>query len=112
MTPDLAAQLATFERQLATAPPEEIPAILGELRRLEATLWSRMTSAAASDGQPEAPANPDRWLKVEDAAAIANIPATWFYRNWKRLRFAKKISHRMLRLSEAGLRRWLAEKRP
>ncbi len=111
MTPDFAAQLAALEQALAAARPEDAPALIGELERLKARLWVRMTSAAAENGRPEvAPADSDRWLTVEEAGAITNLPARWFYRH-KALPFVKQLSRRCLRVNETGLRRWLASRR-
>lgn len=95
----------------ATAiPVTEIPVLVGDLERIKALLFARLVSPdGRSDGQP--PAEADRWLAAEEAAAILNVTPRWLYRHAKRLPFAKRLSRKALRFSEAGLRKWLAAKK-
>lgn len=50
---------------------------------------------------------PDRLLTVEEAAAVLSVSKRWLYSHAGRLPFARHLSHRALRFSEAGLRRWI-----
>ena len=80
----------------ATAPVADVlGAVLAELEAL--------------DGAGQAPA--DRLLDVERAAALLDVRPRWLYDHAKTLPFARKLSGRTLRFSEAGLRRWLERRR-
>jgi len=112
MTPDLAAQLAALERQLATVAPDEIPGLVGELERIKTSLLVKALGAQAHDsGQPEAPGAGDQLLTADEAAPLLSVKPSWLYRHAKHLPFARKLSPKCLRFSEAGLRRWQAAKR-
>lgn len=49
---------------------------------------------------------PDRLLTAAQAAALLNVTDRWLYRHARRLPFAHHLSPRVLRFSEAGLRKW------
>ncbi len=107
MSPDLAAQFAALEQALVAARPEDAPALIGELERLKARLWARMTSAAASNGQPEARAEePDRWLTPEEAAEFLGLTVAQL--NRRRSLPRRKLGHRTVRYSLSALKRYLA----
>jgi predicted DNA-binding transcriptional regulator AlpA len=54
----------------------------------------------------------DRLLTPDEAAALAGVGRRWLYRHAANLPFARRINRKTLRFSEAGLRRWLAAKKP
>ena len=56
---------------------------------------------------PPVASNPDRLLNVEEAAAVLGVTKRWLYSRAGRLPFARHLSHRALRFSEVGLRRWI-----
>lgn len=94
----------------AVIPVTEIPVLVGDLERLKALLFARLLSPdGRGDGQP--PVEADRWLCAEEAAGILNVTPRWLYRHHKKLPFARRLSRKALRFSEAGLRKWLAAKR-
>ncbi len=98
-----------IEKALADVPSDQVPELLGDLERLKAALWARLITPA-HNGQPQPlPSNETgRLLSPEDAAALLGVKVTWLYRNAKHLPFARKLSRKALRFSEAGLRRWQA----
>jgi hypothetical protein len=59
-----------------------------------------------------APPEPDRLLTPADAAAVLGVTVPWLYRRAPTLPFARKLSRKCLRFSEAGLRRGQAARRP
>src|SRR5436309_2765053 len=67
--------------------------------------------AALQNASGHAPEK-DRLLTPEQAAAILNQKVRWLYRHSSKLPFTRRISRKNLRFSEAGLRRWLAAKKP
>ena len=74
MTPDLAAALA----DPATVPVKAIPAVIGELERVKATLWARLM-APQSGGvlRPEPP------YSLGEAAALVLKSPVWLLRRAK-----------------------------
>lgn len=58
-----------------------------------------------------APPEPERYLTVEEAAKIYAVPAHYFYRRVKQIPGARRLSRKCLRLSESGLRRFMASRK-
>jgi predicted DNA-binding transcriptional regulator AlpA len=54
----------------------------------------------------------DRLLTADEAAAILGVNVRWLYRHAAKLPFTRRISRKNRRFSEAGLRRWIAAKKP
>ncbi len=57
-------------------------------------------------------AEKDTLLSVEQAATLIGVSRRWLCRHAAKLPFTRRISRKNLRFSEAGLRRWLAAKKP
>src|SRR5262245_48969044 len=68
-------------------------------------------AAARINGAEPVSAEKETWLTAEQAAAIIGVNKERVYQYAKRWTFAKKISHKALRINEAGLRRWLAARK-
>jgi predicted DNA-binding transcriptional regulator AlpA len=92
--------------------------VLLDLRRLigylvadvEAAVWRQTASAAGHQRSPDR--EQDKLLTAEEAAGIAGVKPSWLIRHAQKLPFARKLSHKVVRYSEAGLRKWLATRRP
>lgn len=57
------------------------------------------------------PADGDEYrLTAEEAARMLSVTVDWLYRRTAVLPFARKLSRKVVRYSEAGIRRYLAEK--
>jgi predicted DNA-binding transcriptional regulator AlpA len=54
----------------------------------------------------------DNLLTPEQAAEILGQSVRWLYRHAAKLPFTRRLSRKNLRFSEAGLRRWIAAKKP
>ena len=54
----------------------------------------------------------DALLTPEQAATLIGVNRRWLYRHAEKLPFTRRISRKNLRFSEAGLRRWLASRKP
>jgi predicted DNA-binding transcriptional regulator AlpA len=80
------------EAMHATAPVADVLRVV--LSELEAT--------DGNGGPPVA----DRLLTAEEAAARLGVTVRWLYDHAKTLAFAKRLSRKCLRFSEAGLRRY------
>jgi len=70
----LALALSTLEAALSAVSEEAIPALMGELERLKATLWGRWLHR--SNGTPEIEPGDDRLLGVPEAAQVLGISRT------------------------------------
>jgi len=53
----------------------------------------------------------DRLLPPEEAAALLGVTVRWLYRHAGQFTFTRKLSRKVLRFHEAGLRRFI-EKGP
>ena len=91
----------------------EATVLLVEVAAIQATLASRIAAQSQSDHKTErAQPEEDRLLTVEETATRLGVRAQWLYRHAKQLPFARKLSRKALRFSEAGLRRWQAARTP
>ena len=82
-----------LERLVPSLPAETVPALIGELARLQALLWTRLpdtsrrnASRVAGDGSG-APQNPDpEWLSCEAVAARYGLGKHWLADHRRQLR--------------------------
>jgi len=96
---------------LAQLPPDSGPDTLAELERMRALLLASLLRHA-NDRTPVSPCDvDDRMLTADEAAPILGVAPKWLYRNAPRLPFARRLSPKAIRFSEAGLHRWLAARR-
>jgi predicted DNA-binding transcriptional regulator AlpA len=89
-------------------PDEQVPALLARLAGLQAILLSRLL--VSPNGKAKSSAEPDRFLTAEEAAPMLGTTPRWLYRHSKQLPFARRLSRKALRFSEAGLRRYMASR--
>ena len=54
----------------------------------------------------------DQWLTPEQAAQQLGVSIKWVYRHARKWRFVERLSRKKLRISDTGLRRWIAAKSP
>lgn len=67
--------------------------------------------AALQNGSGHVPEK-EGLLTPEEAAEILGQDVRWLYRHAKELPFTRRISRKNLRFQEAGLRRWIALRKP
>ncbi len=104
--------MAELEKVIGNVLPSQVPALLGDLECLRAKLWAKLvTPSTNGNAHPVPPSETDKLLTPEEAADTLSVKVPWLYRNWQRLPFARKLSRKVLRFSEAGLRRWQATRR-
>ena len=80
-----------------------MPALLGDLERVRATLWARLNAAVT-------PANgntPERLLGLAEAAELLHVTPDWLRRQ-KRFPFRIELSAGQVRYSARGIERWVA----
>jgi len=81
-----------------------------------AVLHSVLEELRGVDGSPTTPTVasapiPDRLLTIPDAAARLGVTSRWLYRRADTLPFMRRLSRRALRVSQAGLERWMERRR-
>lgn len=100
---------------VASLPRQVIADLYGHVARLEADLRARLLAsvgeAAGTVTAASSSAN-DRLLTPQDAADALGVTVPWLYRHAAHLPFARRLSRKCLRFSEAGLLRWQAARRP
>jgi hypothetical protein len=77
-----------FERAIEEAAATELPGLLGELERLRALAWQKMTA-----GTKEAAAPVDRAVGVEEACRLLAMTEDYVYRHWSKLGGYKDMDH-------------------
>ena len=96
--PDPWAAMAEVVEQ---APIAQCPRLLGELERLKASLWIRMTTPLQSTK-----ASHDRLLTAEEVATHLSVTKAYVYKNAGRYPFAVREG-RYVRFSQQGLARYI-----
>jgi hypothetical protein len=73
-----------LERLLPTLPPETVPALIGELARLQALLWTRLSGTlhrsadrVPGDGLVGAQSSHPEWLSSEVVTARYGLSQRW-----------------------------------
>jgi hypothetical protein len=82
-----------LERLVPTLPPETVPALIGDLARLQALLWTRLpdmsrrSASRATGVGSEAAQNPDpEWLSCEAVATRYGLGKHWLADHRRQLR--------------------------
>ncbi len=101
--PDLLAN----PQRAADLPPEAIPALRGELARLDTVLLARLLSP--TNGQVPIIPQGDRLLVAQEAAAKLGSSADYLYRHASTLPFTVRVGRR-LRFSETGIERYIRQR--
>ena len=96
--------LLEHPERVSLLPPEAIPMMLGELERLRATLWARL-SLPQSNGHGPGEGG-DRLLDVREAAAKLGASQDYLYRNSSKLPFTVRLGRKVL-FSENGIERYI-----
>jgi len=112
----LAQRAAVIEALLADATraselsPADAARLLVGLSSVQAALAARVVVGTQSGPTP-APSIEDRLLTPEQLAKHFGCSKAWVYRQAPRWPFTRKLSRRVLRFSEAGLLRYVGERR-
>jgi predicted DNA-binding transcriptional regulator AlpA len=105
VTLDLDRLIADLDR----LPADQLPEAIGALESVRARAWARLV-ASVTAGPPPDPA--DTTVDVHEAARLLGMSPAWVYRNAGTLPFTRRVGGRSLRFSVAGIRRYLASRRP
>jgi hypothetical protein len=87
-----------------TIPADKIPIALAQLAAVQTTLTARLIAAPVQHQECE----DVNWLSVDQAASKIGRSPRWFYRKAKSLPFVKRLSRKVLLVSEQGMIRWIA----
>jgi excisionase family DNA binding protein len=101
-----------IERLVEAVPLEEGPALLGDLERIRARLWLRLSAASrpATTTSPEL-RKPDRLLSAEEAAKMLAVKPRWLYDHAHEIPGRVQLG-KHVRFSERKLERWIADRSP
>lgn len=102
------ADLLEHPERVSQLPPEAVPVMLGELERLRAVLWVRLT-AGNHDGQGQSPSDGDRLLDVDEAARKLGKSKDYLYRHADDYSFTVRDG-RSLRFSEQGIEKFIRQR--
>jgi len=95
---------------LEEIPRAEIPLVLGQLETVKARLFIRLVGCAGPEVRP-AETQPDKLIDATQAGEILGVNPRWLYRHARNLPFTRRLSRKVLRFSEAGLRKWQATRK-
>ena len=110
MTPGLR-ELLDHPELITSIPLDTIPAMLGDIEAFRIRLLARFITSHTPATPPDEKAHStDRLLDPAQAAALMGVTIRWMYHHHRTLPFARKLSRRVLRFDEGGLRRWLAHR--
>jgi predicted DNA-binding transcriptional regulator AlpA len=110
------ASLVANPSSVSEIPLSRIPALVAELASeqsalsaLQGALTTRLlVSQANAAAQPEPT---DRLMTAEEVATTLGVTKRWVQRRARRLPFARRISDHAIRYSEAGLKRWMSNRK-
>ncbi len=100
----------TAPEQIAQLPEPMVHELLVEATVLQARLACVAEIMLLRLLKREAPAT-DRLLAVGEAAAMLGVDERWIRRRARVLPFVRRISGKAIRVSEDGLKRWVAGRR-
>jgi predicted DNA-binding transcriptional regulator AlpA len=89
--------------------PEVLAALATKLVAAHHAIAAEQTRRLIAQRDDAPPASQDRLLTAEEAAPLLGLTVEQVKR--RRFPFAKKLSHKVRRFSETGLRRWVERQR-
>ena len=114
MNADAIATLLSDPSRANAIAQDDVPEVLGQVERLRAQLWARLTRPESTNGCKPASdierASADRLLTVKEAANRLTVDERWMYRHADSLPFTRRLGERTLRFSETGLEKWLSRR--
>ena len=103
--------LLEMPERVSEVPLEQIPALVAEVASEQAALSAIQGALTVrllvTPGAHDSGTDGDRLLTAEEVAHVLGVTKRWVQRRARRLPFARHISVRSVRYSEAGLKRWM-----
>lgn len=108
------AEVARDPGRVVDVPLSVVPSLMAQTAALQVALAARLAGISSHSDVPATAHQPEaeHLLTPTEAAALLGVTVTWLYRHASRLPFTRRLSRKALRFSEAGLRRWLAARKP
>jgi len=88
--------------------PAKPPTLFSEAIREE---LQEIVKQAVSEAMKSTKNVEERLLDAEEAARVLSATKEWLYQNRRRLPFTRKLGHKLLRFSYAGMLRWIESKK-
>jgi len=83
--------------------PDQLPVVVAHLAALELRIAARLADELSTS---------EDLVTAAEAARLLGMSLDWVYRNAKDLPFTRRVGPRTLKFSNAGIRRYLATRRP
>jgi predicted DNA-binding transcriptional regulator AlpA len=105
--------LLEHPERVAMLPLEAIAPLLAVVASRQAALSALQGSLASRliGGAPQTSAVEEHLLTAEEVARTLGVTKRWVQRRAVRLPFARKLSEHAIRYSDAGLKRWMANRK-
>ena len=99
--------LGIIPPDVATMPPEMLPALAMEIAAIQGAMAARMASVPVRNGGDS---DSDEMVNAKEAARRTGMSQRLLYKKAKagELPFARRVSARAVRFSARGIERWLA----
>ncbi len=108
--PDLR-ELVADPRRAFELSAAEAAALLIELAYLQAVVAARLSTNPVASPASISDSDSDRLLTAEEVAERLQRSVDWVYRQAKHWPFTRRLTRRTVRFSEAGLQRFLGQRR-
>ena len=107
------ATLVDSPQRAAEVPPEQVVPLLTQLLGLFTALLTRLVASPPATPKAASPGSSnDRLLDAREAAPILGVTPSWLYRHAGELPYARRLSRKVLRFSEAGIQQYVASRKP
>ncbi len=100
--------MADLAEAVTEVSAHEVPALLGHIEHLKATLWTSLLGATPPDGKNQS-ADGDTLVDVTEAARRLCLKEDYLYRHHKRLPFTVRIGKRVL-FSSKGIEKYIHQR--
>ena len=102
--------IADLEKLLHETPTEQIPALIGELAKLQASAHLRLAVGHAPGKLDISHDETERYLTVEEVAKRYQVTVDWLYRHKRKMPHSQP-SRKKLLFPERQLLKWFASRR-
>jgi predicted DNA-binding transcriptional regulator AlpA len=105
------AELIDTPERITEIPAAAVPVLLAKLASVQSLLTSRLLLDSTTRSVEPAVTDNERLLTAKEAAPILGVTPHWLYRHAKKLPFTRRLSRKVLRFSESGIRRYMSIKK-
>jgi hypothetical protein len=105
------AEIISDPKRAGDVQKDAIPLLMAQLVAVQSALLARFLTDPHSQSAQVPNNEKDILLTADQAAPLLNVTPNWLYRHARQLPFSRRLSRKVLRFSEAGIRRWQAIKK-